>query len=165
MNAAAGKADLPGMVAQVGRPFDEDDAVRERTEDSDDDGSLPAKVRHVSELAQKQCIPCRGDVPPLGSEQIARLLPQLDEAWHVLSREDAKRGSVALLQRAYRFDDFAAALRAAVRVGEIAEAQGHHPDLHVAWGRLTVEVWTHKIGGLTESDFIFAAKCDEALKA
>lgn len=117
----------------------------------------------MSELAQKTCVPCRGGVPPLESAQTAPLLAQLDPSWRIVSRADAKRGTISLLERAYRFDDFAGALRAAVRIGEIAEEQQHHPDLAVAWGRLGVEIWTHKIGGLTESDFVFAAKCDEAL--
>jgi 4a-hydroxytetrahydrobiopterin dehydratase len=102
-------------------------------------------------------------VPPLTSDQAAPLLAQLEPAWQIVSREDPKRGTIALLERTYRFDDFAAAMRAAIRVGEIAEEQQHHPDLTVAWGRLGVRIWTHKIGGLTESDFIFAAKCDDAV--
>lgn len=119
----------------------------------------------VSELAQKTCVPCRGGVPPLEPAEAAPLLAQLDPGWHIVSRDDAKRGSISLLERTFRFDDFAGALRAAVRIGDIAQEQQHHPDLAVAWGRLRVEIWTHKIGGLTESDFIFAAKCDEALAA
>lgn len=119
----------------------------------------------MSELAQKTCVPCRGGVPPLGPAEAAPLLAQLDSSWRIVSREDPKRGSISLLERTYRFDDFAGAMRAAVRVGEIAEEQQHHPDLAVGWGKLGIEIWTHKIGGLTESDFIFAAKCDAALPA
>lgn len=119
----------------------------------------------MSELAQKTCVPCRGGVPPLEPAEAAPLLAQLDPGWQIVSRDDAKRGSISLLERTFRFDDFAGALRAAVRIGDIAQEQQHHPDLAVAWGRLRVEIWTHKIGGLTESDFIFAAKCDEALAA
>jgi 4a-hydroxytetrahydrobiopterin dehydratase len=114
----------------------------------------------VSELAARACIPCRGGVPPLRDDEIAPLLAQLSPGWRVAERNDAKKGAVKYLSCTYRFDDFAAAMRAAVKIGEMAEEQQHHPDLHLAWGRLGVEVWTHKIGGLTESDFIFAAKCD-----
>jgi len=114
----------------------------------------------MSELAARACVPCRGGVPPLDDAQIAPLLAQLDEGWRVVERPDPKHGPIRILERTYRFADFAGALRAAVRVGEMAEEQQHHPDLHLAWGRLRVEIWTHKIGGLTESDFIFAAKCD-----
>jgi 4a-hydroxytetrahydrobiopterin dehydratase len=117
----------------------------------------------MSELAKRTCIPCRGDTPPLGNEQIEALLRQLGAHWNVLERSSAKHGTIRLLSRSYRFEDFAQAMAAAVRIGELAEEQQHHPDLHVAWGRLTVEVWTHKIGGLTDSDFVFAAKCDAAL--
>jgi 4a-hydroxytetrahydrobiopterin dehydratase len=114
----------------------------------------------VSELAARECVPCRGGVPPLDDAQIAPLLTQLSPGWRVSERPDPKRTSVKILSCTYRFDDFAGAMQAAQRIGEMAEAQQHHPDVHVSWGRLVVEIWTHKIGGLTESDFIFAAKCD-----
>ena len=114
----------------------------------------------MSGLAARACVPCRGGVPPLTDDQIAPLLAQIGADWRVEERPDPKRGTVKILKRAYRFGDFAQALRAAVLAGEMAEEQQHHPDLHVSWGRLKVEIWTHKIGGLTESDFIFAAKCD-----
>ena len=77
-----------------------------------------------------------------------------------LHYEWLQRPENAAINRTYRFENFADAMGAAVRIGEMAEEQEHHPDLHVSWGRLVVEIWTHKIGGLTESDFIFAAKCD-----
>jgi 4a-hydroxytetrahydrobiopterin dehydratase len=114
----------------------------------------------MSELAQRACVPCRGGVPPLNDEQMAPLLRELSAGWHVVEREDAKHGTIKVLACSYRFANFAGAMNAALRIGEMAEEQQHHPDLHVSWGRLSVEVWTHKIGGLTESDFTFAAKCD-----
>lgn len=119
----------------------------------------------MSQLAARDCIPCRGGVPPLDETQIAPLRAQLGDGWRVLERADPKHGSVKILSCSYRFDDFAGAMHAAMRIGEMAESQRHHPDLHVSWGRLVVEIWTHKIGGLTESDFIFAAKCDALLGA
>lgn len=97
----------------------------------------------------------------MDDEQIAPLLAKLGPGWHVVERTDAKRGAIKILACTYRFENFAEAMYGAARIGEMAEAQQHHPDLHVSWGRLVVEVWTHKIGGLTESDFIFAAKCNE----
>lgn len=118
----------------------------------------------MTELAQRTCVPCRGGVPPLTDDEIAPFLAQVDPEWRVIERTDAKRGPVKLLAREYRFKNFAEALRGAVRIGDMAEQQAHHPDLLVAWGRLEVEVWTHKIGGLTESDFVFAAKCDALLR-
>jgi 4a-hydroxytetrahydrobiopterin dehydratase len=91
-------------------------------------------------------------VPPLTPDQIQPLFEQLDSGWEVVDYHH--------LNRLYSFKDFKEALAFTNRVGAMAEAQGHHPDLHLAWGRVRVEVWTHKIDGLTESDFIFAAKCD-----
>jgi 4a-hydroxytetrahydrobiopterin dehydratase len=113
-----------------------------------------------SDLSQRECVPCRGGVPPLRDAEIQPLLAQLGAGWHVVERTDGKRGPIKALSCTYRFGNFAGALQASVRIGEMAEQQQHHPDLHVSWGRLRVEIWTHKIGGLTESDFIFAAKCD-----
>jgi 4a-hydroxytetrahydrobiopterin dehydratase len=117
------------------------------------------------ELAQRTCVPCRGGVSPLSDEEIAPLLRQLDPEWRVVEQSDAKRGPIKVLTREFRFKNFAEAMRGAVRIGEMAEEQQHHPDLRIAWGRLDVEVWTHKIGGLTESDFVFAAKSDALLRA
>jgi 4a-hydroxytetrahydrobiopterin dehydratase len=116
----------------------------------------------VSDLAQRTCIPCRGGVPPLTREQIAPLLQLLDPGWEIGERSEPGR-TVLFLKRTYRFKGFADAMEAAGAIGRMAEEQQHHPDLHVSWGALGVEVWTHKIGGLTESDFIFAAKCDAIL--
>ncbi len=103
-------------------------------------------------LAEKQCVPCKGGVPPLAGEELKALQEQLDESWHVVDGHH--------LEREYRFKNFKHALEFTNRVGEMAEAQNHHPDIHLAWGRVRVTIWTHKIDGLTESDFIFAAKTD-----
>jgi 4a-hydroxytetrahydrobiopterin dehydratase len=116
----------------------------------------------VSELAQRSCVPCRGGVPPLTRDEIAPLLAQLDPGWTVAETSEPAR-SVLFLERAYRVKNFADAMNAAAAIGRMAEEQRHHPDLHVSWGRLGVAIWTHKIGGLTESDFVFAAKCDAIL--
>ena len=89
--------------------------------------------------------------------KIQEMLYQLKAGWHVNSHGH--------LERAYTFPDFAKALAFANKVGTIAEEEGHHPDLHVAWGKCTVEIWTHKIDGLTESDFYLAAKADRALES
>jgi 4a-hydroxytetrahydrobiopterin dehydratase len=106
------------------------------------------------ELARRSCVPCRGGVPPLSPDEIAKLLPRLP-GWTVVSDHH--------LMREFAFPDFAKALAATNRIGALAEEQGHHPDLHLSWGRLAVEIWTHKIDGLTESDFILAAKIDEVI--
>jgi 4a-hydroxytetrahydrobiopterin dehydratase len=109
----------------------------------------------ASELAERQCVPCRGGVPPLEGEQLRVLSEQLGGSWEVVDGHH--------LVKEYRFPDFAQALEFTNRVGAVAEEQDHHPDIHLAWGKVVVEVWTHKIDGLTESDFIFAAKADAAL--
>ena len=103
-------------------------------------------------LADQQCVPCRGGVPPLGREQIAPLLVQLEPGWEAVRDHH--------LRRTYKLKDFKSALAFADRIGATAEEQGHHPDLQLSWGKVVVEIWTHKIDGLTESDFVFAAKCD-----
>jgi 4a-hydroxytetrahydrobiopterin dehydratase len=102
-------------------------------------------------LADRQCVPCRGGTPPLGRAEIEPLLAELD-GWAVVDGHH--------LERTYRLRNFAAALDLVNRIGAVAEEQNHHPDLYLAWGRVGVKIWTHKIDGLTESDFVFAAKCD-----
>ena len=104
------------------------------------------------ELASKQCVPCRGGVPPLAGDELQALSQQLGQGWEVVDTHH--------LSKEFTFKNFADALAYVNRVGEIAETQNHHPDLYLAWGKVRVEIWTHKINGLTESDFIFAAKAD-----
>ncbi|HVN87689.1 MAG TPA: 4a-hydroxytetrahydrobiopterin dehydratase [Candidatus Binatia bacterium] len=111
----------------------------------------------MSELAKRDCVPCNGGVPPLKGIDLEPLRTQIDPEWTVVDEHH--------LSRLYRFKSFAPALAFVNRVGGIAEAQNHHPDIYLAWGRARIEIWTHKIDGLTESDFIFAAKCDEAFDA
>jgi 4a-hydroxytetrahydrobiopterin dehydratase len=106
----------------------------------------------ASQLASRSCVPCKGDVPPLAGAELDALLEQLGGGWRVVDGHH--------LEKEFRFGNFVDALAFTNRVGELAEEQGHHPDLHLAWGRVRVEVWTHKIDGLTESDFVWAAKCD-----
>ena len=108
----------------------------------------------TSDLAAKRCVPCRGDVPPLAGKAIQSLLAQLGNDWTAVDDHH--------LEKKYEFKNFADALGFTNRVGAIAEEQGHHPDIFLAWGKVGITVWTHKIDGLTESDFDFAAKCDEA---
>lgn len=105
-------------------------------------------------LADKQCIPCRGGVPPMPRDEAERMLRELDSSW--------KLNDDGHLERALAFGNFVMAMSFASRVGEIAEAENHHPELNVGWGHCTVEIWTHKINGLTESDFVLAAKIDRA---
>jgi 4a-hydroxytetrahydrobiopterin dehydratase len=107
----------------------------------------------ASELASKTCVPCRGGVPPLRGAELQKLQGQVNDAWKVVQEHH--------LIRNFPFPDFQKALDFVNKVGAIAEEQGHHPDIYLAWGRAEVKIWTHKIDGLTESDFILAAKIDE----
>ena len=106
----------------------------------------------MTELAARQCTPCKSGVPPLKGDEINSLHQQLEAGWQVVDEHH--------LARTYKFKNFAEALAFVNRVGAMAEEQGHHPDLHLAWGKVGVEIWTHKIQGLHEADFVFAAKCD-----
>lgn len=106
----------------------------------------------MTALAGQRCIPCRGGVPPLQPADVARLLPDIDREWRVVDGHH--------LERHFAFGDFRQALTFTNLVGELAEAEGHHPDIHLGWGAVTVVLWTRKAGGLTESDFIMAAKID-----
>ncbi len=106
----------------------------------------------MSELASLECIPCRGGVPPMQEPEITRYADRLGGGWEVV------RGHH--LRKELRFRDFAEALAFTNRVGAIAEAEGHHPDIELSWGKVVVTIWTHKIDGLTESDFVLAAKID-----
>ena len=108
------------------------------------------------DLASRSCVPCRGGVPPLGGAEIERLLGELGpNGWRAVEGHH--------LEKDYRFPDFAQALAFVDRVGAIAEEEGHHPDLFLAWGKVRITIWTHKIDGLTESDFVLAAKAERAL--
>lgn len=105
------------------------------------------------ELARKHCIPCSGGIPPLGKGEIEPLHRQLGSEWNVVEEHH--------LEKDFLFDDFRQALDFTVKVGELAESEGHHPDIYLTWGKVGIKIWTHKIDGLSESDFILAAKIEE----
>ena len=109
----------------------------------------------MSELAEGTCIPCRGGVPPLKGEELDALQEKLGNGWQIINEHH--------LEKEYIFSDFRQALDFTVKVGEVAENQGHHPDIYLAWGKVKLTIWTHKIDGLTESDFILGAKVDRKL--
>lgn len=105
----------------------------------------------MTELADKQCIPCKGGTPPLKGKQleaIHRSVPQ----WTVTNEHH--------IHRAFKFPDFVQALAFVNKVGALAEEQGHHPDILLTWGKAEITLWTHSINGLSEGDFIMAAKID-----
>ena len=103
-------------------------------------------------LANRDCVPCRGGIPPLKGDALAALVEHLDGGWSVVDEHH--------LEREYGFKDFRQALDFTNQVGELAETVGHHPDIFLTWGKVKLTIWTHKIDGLSESDFIFAAKAD-----
>jgi 4a-hydroxytetrahydrobiopterin dehydratase len=108
-------------------------------------------------LTAKTCTPCRGGVPPLERAEAERLLREIP-AWTLT--DDATR-----IERTFDFPDFAGAMRLVERIAALAESEGHHPDIAFGWGYCRVVLYTHKIGGLHENDFILAAKIDAAAAA
>jgi 4a-hydroxytetrahydrobiopterin dehydratase len=105
----------------------------------------------TEQLADKTCVPCRGGVPPLKGKELTELQPRVPK-WMVYDEHQ--------LHREFQFADFKQALEFVNQVGALAEEQGHHPDILLAWGKAEITLWTHKVDGLTESDFIMAAKID-----
>ena len=106
----------------------------------------------MGDLAERECVPCRGGVPPLQGAEIQNLISQLSQ-WEVIAEHH--------LRKEFKFANFRASLDFVNRVGELAEQQGHHPDICFGWGKAEITIWTHKIDGLTESDFVLAAKIDK----
>jgi 4a-hydroxytetrahydrobiopterin dehydratase len=104
-------------------------------------------------LSQKNCQPCQKGGIPLSAQQIAEYLPQLAQGWQVVENHH--------LQKTLRFKNFAEALAFTNRIGELAEQQGHHPDIYLSWGKVVVDLYTHKINGLHGNDFILAAQIDQ----
>jgi 4a-hydroxytetrahydrobiopterin dehydratase len=109
----------------------------------------------MSALAERECPACKGDVPPLKGEELKKLVGELDGQWKLV---EGRR-----LEKEYKFENFRDALRFTNQVGELAEAVNHHPDVYLAWGKVKLQIWTHKINGLTESDFVLAAKADRLM--
>jgi len=106
----------------------------------------------TSDLARLECKPCKGGIPPMAEPELSTWIDRLGGGWQIVEGHH--------LEKAYKFKDFRQALAFTNRVGELSESVGHHPDIHLAWGKVRLTVWTHKIGGLSETDFVFAAKCD-----
>lgn len=109
----------------------------------------------MSILTEEKCEACRAGAPRVTEAEIVELKPQIPD-WSLVDR-----GGILRLERAFRFGNFAAALAFTNRIGALAEAEGHHPDILTEWGKVTVSWWTHKIKGLHRNDFVMAAKTDE----
>jgi len=117
---------------------------------------MKALAHEASELAGKECEPCTSGGRPLKGGELQRLTKKLDGQWRVFNEHH--------LEKDYSFKDFREALDFTNRVGTLAEAQNHHPDIYLSWGKVTLAIWTHKVDGLTENDFILAAKADQLLE-
>jgi 4a-hydroxytetrahydrobiopterin dehydratase len=134
---------------------------RDGVHDNDGNDFSETKGKNMTqewqELAAGQCVPCRGGVAPLTGEPLEALFRRLNSGWSLVEEHH--------LEKEYRFKSFSEALAFVNRVGAIAEEQNHHPDIELGWGRVKVIIYTHKIKGLTESDFIFAAKTEKAYQA
>ena len=109
----------------------------------------------MTALAEQQCVPCKGGMPPLKGAELAKLAGELGGGWQVVAEHQ--------LEKEYKFKDFREALAFTNKVGALAEAQEHHPDIYLTWAKVKLTIWTHKIDGLTESDFVMAAKADTLL--
>ena len=107
----------------------------------------------MNELASKECVPCKGGVPPLKGDALKELHKKLGNGWQVINEHH--------LEKEFSFKNFRDALAFTNKVGELAEKNNHHPDIYLAWGKVKITLWTHKIDGLTESDFVMAAKIEE----
>ena len=105
----------------------------------------------MQDLASRQCVPCRGGVPPMRGAEIKEYLDELN-GWEVIEEHH--------LTKHYQFKNFVEAQTFITRVGMLSEEQGHHPDICFGWGYADIRIWTHKIDGLSEGDFILAAKID-----
>jgi 4a-hydroxytetrahydrobiopterin dehydratase len=106
----------------------------------------------MGSLIEKKCTPCMKGAAPLKGETLKPLVAELGEGWKIIEEHH--------LEKAFSFENFKKALQFTDVIGRIAEEEGHHPDIHLSWGRVKVQIWTHKIDGLSENDFILAAKID-----
>lgn len=108
----------------------------------------------MSDLATKTCVPCKGGVPPLKGKELEDIYKQIPQwsNWKIVNEHH--------ITRTFEFSNFQKALDFVNRVGVVAESQWHHPDIRLSWGAAEVTLWTHKVDGLTEGDFIMAAKID-----
>jgi 4a-hydroxytetrahydrobiopterin dehydratase len=107
---------------------------------------------HQGQLAERKCAPCQGDIEPLKRDAIKAYREQLSQEWRLVENHH--------LEREFKFKNFRLALEFVNKVGELAEAQGHHPDIYLTWGKVQITLWTHKVGGLHENNFILATKID-----
>ena len=109
----------------------------------------------MNSFSERDCVPCKGGVPPLKGKDLLSFMKEISEDWNLVKEHH--------LEREFNFPNFQEAWDYLNKVAQMSEQQDHHPDIELSWGRVKVIIWTHKIDGLTESDFVFAAKCDDLL--
>ena len=105
------------------------------------------------DLTSKKCVPCEGGTPPLTEDKVNELLSQVDSSWELFENKKIKLK--------LKFKDFVEAMAFVNKVADLAEEEGHHPDIHIYWNKVNLDLWTHAIGGLSDNDFIMAAKIDK----
>lgn len=111
-----------------------------------------AEAESIHELATQECVPCQGGVPTLKGTALESLYRRLGRGWRIVNEHH--------LEKEFSFKNFREALEFTNRVGALAEEQNHHPDIYLSWGKVRITTWTHKVDGLTESDFVLAAKIE-----
>ena len=112
----------------------------------------------MSDLADKKCVPCEGGIPSFDTTEIHKYLKKVD-GWNVESNED----KIYYLIKEFKFDNFVDSQNFVSKVGNLAEEEGHHPDIWFGWGYAKIKIFTHAISGLHESDFVLAAKIDKII--
>ncbi len=115
------------------------------------------KYKPMIHLSDKKCVACEGGVPPLGEKEIKEYLGQVESGWEVIN-PSTTLGAGKKIQKEFKLKDFKKAMEFVNKVAVIAEGEGHHPDIHIFYNLVKIELWTHAIGGLSENDFILAAK-------
>ncbi|MDP3963303.1 MAG: 4a-hydroxytetrahydrobiopterin dehydratase [bacterium] len=112
----------------------------------------------MSDLSSKKCVPCEGGAPPLDKKQIESFLKDLSGSGWILAHEEG----VDKIRKQFQFKDFNATMEFVNKIASIAEREGHHPDIHIWYSKVLLVLWTHAVKGLSENDFIMAAKIDRA---
>lgn len=114
-------------------------------------------IKIMANLLQKYCVPCEGGVPPLNSEKIKEYLKEVPD-WQITEEISPKGVKYQLIRREFKFNNFKESIKFVNKVSELAESEGHHPDIHIFYNKVRLDLWTHAIGGLFDNDFILAAK-------
>lgn len=114
-------------------------------------------VNKPNNLTSKRCVPCEGGTPPLETSRVQELMGEIDPQWKLIPPSATAPMKIS---REFKFKNFLAAMKFVNAVADLAEEEGHHPDFHIHYNIVTIELWTHAVGGLSENDFIVAAKID-----